>query len=70
MVVFALNELALSSCQSFRQLGYGFLPSRGIRCEYSSHRGNQMKSTVVAQAKHVRFARVATAYHKSEDTGF
>jgi hypothetical protein len=32
----ALNELALSSYQSFRQLGYRFLPSRGIRCEYSS----------------------------------
>jgi hypothetical protein len=29
-----------------------------------------MKSTVVAQAKRVRFARVATAHHKSEDTGF
>jgi hypothetical protein len=32
----ALNELILSSCQSFRQLGYGFLPSCGVRCEYSS----------------------------------
>jgi Tc5 transposase DNA-binding domain len=48
----ALSELALSSCQSFRQLGYGFLPSRGIRCEYSSrtrkpneiHRGRAGKT--------------------------
>ena len=66
----ALSELALSSCQSFRQLGYGFLPSRDIRCEYSSRRGNQIKSAMVAQAKRVRFARVAIAHHQSEDTGF
>ena len=33
-------------------------------------RGNQMESTVVARAKRVRFTRVATAHHKSEDTGF
>ena len=66
----ALNELALSSCQSFRQLEYGFLPSRGIRCKYSSRRVLQMKSALVAQTKRVRFTRVATAHHQSEDTGF
>jgi hypothetical protein len=29
-----------------------------------------MKFTMITQAKRVRFARVATAYHKSEDTSF
>jgi hypothetical protein len=32
--------------------------------------GNQTKSAVAAQAKRVRFTCVATAYHKSGDTGF
>ena len=33
--VIVLGELALNNCSSFRQLGYGFLPSRDIRRKYS-----------------------------------
>jgi hypothetical protein len=32
--------------------------------------GNQMKSTMIAQAKRMRFIRVIIAHHKSEDTSF
>ena len=56
-----LGELAPNSCSSFRQLGCGFLPSRGIRREYSSQTAARKPSEIRGPVRKMRVTRTRCA---------